>query len=164
MKSNIILAFVLALLAGCVSTRFEEYRGHAIFEGKGGGVHTVNGVDIWDVGEPDCKFKIIGYIQQEKRQRGLLSRSLGNSAEESEMIDEAKKHGGDGVIFMSSSSQVTGANTFANGYAASSGSSATYISSSNTRLTTQENRLIAVVKYLKPDASQNQPNTPAVAR
>src|ERR1035441_2407602 len=160
MKSNIILVLALALLTGCISTQFEEYRGHAIFEGKGGSVRNVNGIDVWDVGQPDCKFKIIGYIQQEKHQKGLLSRAMASSAEESEMIDEAKKHGGDAVVFLSSTSKITGADTFSSGYATSSGSSATYISNSNTRVSTQENRLVAIVKYLKQDAPLNRPVPP----
>jgi hypothetical protein len=148
MKS-ILLALTLVFLTGCVVTKFEEYRGHTIFEGKGGGVHKVNGFDIWDVGEPDCQYKIIGYLRQEKSQRGLLGSAIANSTAEKEMIEEAKKHGGDAVIFLSSSSQFTGANTFNNGYAMANGSSATYIGSSTTRVTTQEKNLIAVIKYLK---------------
>jgi TPR repeat protein len=162
MKSNIILALALPLLTGCVSTQFEEYRGHAIYEGKGGGVRNVNGIDIWDIGQPDCEFKIIGYIHQEKHQRGVLSRALASSAEESDMISEAKKHGGDAVVFLSSSSTITGADTFSSGYATSSGSSANYIANSNTRVSTQENRLIAIVKYLKRDALLNPQALPAI--
>src|SRR5258708_22408276 len=36
--------------------------GSGIYEGKGGASKNVNGVDIWLVGTPPRKFRIIGYI------------------------------------------------------------------------------------------------------
>ena len=150
MKSRILFALTLSLLTGCVSTQFETYRGQAVFDGKGGAVRNVSGIDIWDVGEPNCKYQIVGYIQQDTEQRGgLLSRAIASSASESEMIDAAKKHGGDGIIFISSSSQITGAHTVSSGYATVYGSSATYVGNANTHFSTSEQRLVAVVKYLK---------------
>ena len=67
------------------------------------------------------------------------------------MIDEVKKHGGDAGVFISSSSQITGAQTFNSGYATANGSSATYIGNTTTRVTTEEKNLIAVIKYLKQE-------------
>ena len=159
-----ILLLALTLLAGCVSTRFVDYRGNDIYQGKGGGVRNINGIDIWEIGQPDCQFKIIGYVQQEKIENSPLSRAIANSAEESEMIKEAKKHGGDAVVFLSSSSQIIGSDTFSSGYVTSSHSSANYIGNSNTKVSTQENRLVAIVKYLKNDTILNSQAVPAVAK
>jgi hypothetical protein len=150
MKFHILLALTLGLLTGCISTQFETYRGQAVFDGKGGAVRNVSGIDIWDVGEPDCKYQIIGYIRQDTEQNGgLLSRAIASSASESEMVDVAKKHGGDGIIFVSSSSRITGAHTFNSGYVTANGSSATYVGGADTQFSTSEQRLVAVVKYLK---------------
>jgi hypothetical protein len=156
MKYRILLALALGLLTGCVSTQFEAYRGQAVFEGKGGAVRNVGGIDIWDVGEPDCKYQVIGYIRQDTEQRGgLLSRAIASSASESGMLDVAKKHGGDGIIFISSSSQITGAHTVSSGYATAYGSSATYVGGANTHFSTSEQRLVAIVKYLKQSPTPN---------
>ena len=150
MKFRILLALVLGLLTGCVATQFEAYRGQAVFDGKGGAVRNVSGIDIWDVGEPDCKYQIIGYVRQDTEQNGgLLSRAIASSASESAMIDVAKKHGGDGIIFVSSSSRITGAHTASSGYVTGYGSSSSYVGGSDTHFSTSEQRLVAVVRYLK---------------
>ena len=139
----------MALLAGCVSTRFEEYRGHAVFEGKGGGVHTVKGIDIWDVGEPDCQYKIIGYIHQDVvENHSLLGGPMTDSASQTQMVNEAKTHGGDAIVFLSSSSQAVGAVSFNNGYATSTHN---YTGTTTTSLRAVDKHLVAVVKYLKPE-------------
>lgn len=158
-----ILLLALTLLAGCVSTRFVEYRGNDIYQGKGGGVRNINGIDIWEIGQPDCPFKIIGYIQQEKIENSPLSRAIANSAEESEMIKEAKKHGGDAVIILASNSRTTGANTFSSAHTTLAGSSANYIANSTTEVSMQENRVVAIVKYLKNDTLLNSQTVTAAA-
>jgi len=65
--------------------------GSGIYEGKGGASKNVNGVDIWLVGTPPRKFRIIGYIT-DSRPGGLIPMAR----RDADLAAEAKKNGGDG--------------------------------------------------------------------
>jgi len=151
MKAKSIPLLALMILAGCTSTRFVEFRGQGVSEGTGGSVRNVKGIDIWDIGEPDRKYEIIGFIQQEMIQNNanLLARSMNNSISESAIVSEAKKRGGDAIVFISSSSQIAGANTSGSGYASSRGPYTTYHGNARTTVSTLAQKQVAVVRYLK---------------
>ena len=117
-------------------------------------MHKVNGIDIWVIGEPNCKYQIIGYIQQKTVQRsgGLLTSTFNaasNSDLEPAIANEAKKQGGDAIIYISSSSQITGADTAISGNATTYGANTTFEGNARTRITTTGEKQVAVVKYLK---------------
>ena len=151
MKTKALLALAITLLVGCTSTRFVEFPGQGVVEGKGGSVRNVKGIDIWDIGEPDRKFEIIGFIQQEMIQNNanLLARSMNNSISESAIVAEAKKRGGDAIIFISSASQIAGAHTSGSGYATTRGPYTTYQGNAHTTVHTLAQKQVAVVRYLK---------------
>src|SRR5258708_30668568 len=52
----------LTFLGGGCSTNYYTYSGSGIYEGRGGASKNINGIDIWLVGTPPRKFRIIGYI------------------------------------------------------------------------------------------------------
>lgn len=89
---KLLLLFLISLFIGCTSTRFVEYRGQAVIEGKGGTVRNVKGIDIWETGEPNGKYRILGLINQEMIQNNpnILAKSLNNSISESSIVAEAK--------------------------------------------------------------------------
>jgi hypothetical protein len=62
MKLQIIIALstVCIFAAGCSTTTFTEFRGQGVLEGKGGTVRKVGGIDFWENGEPDRKYRILG--------------------------------------------------------------------------------------------------------
>ena len=105
MSSRILfpLLFAATILCGCSSTNFTEYRGPAVVEGKGGTVRVVDGIDFWENGEPDRKFKVLGVID-DSRGDGLLSRMGKDSA----IAKVARERGGDGVIPSGSSREFRG--------------------------------------------------------
>ncbi len=145
-----MLALICCFLTGCTSTQFSEYRGQAVFDGKGGSVHKVDGIDVWETGEPDCKYQVIGFIDQHTIQSGeLIVHLLTSSASESQLIKEAKNHGGDAIIFVSSSSQILGASSQVNGNFITDGSNGTFQGNGSTYIHTSEQRQVAIVKYLK---------------
>jgi hypothetical protein len=78
------------LCGGC-STNYYTYSGSGIYEGKGGASKNVNGVDIWLVGTPPQKSRIIGYIT-DSRPGGLIPMAR----RDADLAAEAKKNGGDG--------------------------------------------------------------------
>jgi hypothetical protein len=71
MKRPLFALVILTGLCGGCSTNYYTYSGSGIYEGKGGASKNVNGVDIWLVGTPPLKFRIIGYIT-DRRPGGLI--------------------------------------------------------------------------------------------
>lgn len=65
----------------------------------------VNGIDFWETGDPDKKYKILGVIQDD-RGDSLFQRM----GKDSSIAKLAKKKGGDAVILERSSRLFTGAN------------------------------------------------------
>lgn len=59
-----MLALCLGLSA-CATSRFYTYEGNNnIYMGRGGSRFTVEGVDVWFIGEPNRKYAILGYIEE----------------------------------------------------------------------------------------------------
>jgi hypothetical protein len=105
MKVSIFLLTALfsGLVVSCSSTHFMEYRGPNVVQGKGGTLRVVDGVDFWENGDPDRKYKILGLID-DTRGDGLISRM----GKDSDIANRAKKHGGDAVIFIANDRELRG--------------------------------------------------------
>jgi hypothetical protein len=109
----------LIILVSCASSgpEFTAYKDNTIFEGHGGVVRSVNGIELWTDGSPDRKFRILGVVAVKQgttlRLPGLLD-TLAQSAQwmqsspESHLASEAKAHGGDAVIIIQISRQHAG--------------------------------------------------------
>lgn len=107
MKSEYCLAIAASaiLLVSCASTNFTEFRGPNIVEGKGGTIRTAKGIDFWDNGEPDRKYRILGVID-DSRGEGLASALTKDGT----IAKVAKQHGGDAVIFVRGANEFRGVN------------------------------------------------------
>ena len=104
MKKILISAILLAAITGCASTSFQAYEGsgqHRV--GQGGTRTTVDGVDIWDNGDPPRHYLIIGYIDDQRGGDGIS-----NSMRNGDIAAKVKEAKGDAAIFLNSNSQVTG--------------------------------------------------------
>jgi hypothetical protein len=67
MKCNlVVLAASTLLLTACAHTNFTEYRGPSVVAGKGGTVKNGDGIDIWENGDPDRKYQILGVIDDSR--------------------------------------------------------------------------------------------------
>ncbi len=100
----IILPIILAtIISGCANTRYTEYRGDGIIQGKGGSVRTVSGVEIWENGEPNRKYKIIGFAQ-DNRGEGPIANAVWDSA----ITKLVKQKSGDAVVFVSTTKVLSG--------------------------------------------------------
>lgn len=98
------------LLAGC-ATDYYTYQGQdAVQEGFGGTKTVEKGIDIWTNGLPPCKFKILGYINTNRRQNPIEMMSL-----KGDIAETVKKNGGDAAVFIKEESQYAG--TAYSGYA-----------------------------------------------
>jgi hypothetical protein len=99
----IAVAVVAMLCTSCSTTTFTEYRGKGVLEGKGGTVRVVDGIDFWENGEPDRKYKILGVID-DSRGEGLISRSGKDGA----IAKVVRERCGDAVVFASSTREFRG--------------------------------------------------------
>lgn len=121
----------------------------------------VDGIDVWETGTPNKKFKVLGLIQQSNYDNHTLMSTIAKASKDSEIIREAKTHGGDAVIILGSSTDVSGFSTSGtvqgtqHGTLNSSGGSGYYSGNyqgnvrSTTRANTTTQKAIAVIKYLE---------------
>ena len=96
-----MLVITVVLFCGCSSAKFTEYHGSEVFQGSGGEVRTVDGIDFWENGYPDRKYKILGVIEQGHHRHlpGHLSGLFSTDRDEA-IAKDAHKHDGDAVIFV----------------------------------------------------------------
>jgi len=109
-----LLAFLVitVLVAACVtSTSFEKWRGPDEYVGQGGICRTVDGIDIWENGSPDRRYKILGVIKRTVFSDAFfMAASGGHSPQlDARLAKEAKKYDGDAVILIQADSDVFGA-------------------------------------------------------
>ena len=147
MRTLLTLAAVaaIALLAGCANTEYKPFEAkNNMFEGKGGTKVVVDGMEIWDNGDPPRKSKVLGIIDDE-RPGGLIPMSQLRG----DMVKKAREAGGDAVVQLNSQSQIAGYYTSGTVSAYASGSSATAYGSSTTMPVRRNIAKFAVIKYLE---------------
>ena len=145
MKLGVALSVVLAalLVAGCATTEYKSFEGKTnVFEGKGGTKVVVDGMELWDNGEPPRKFKVLGIIDDE-RPGGLIPMAQLRG----DMVEKARKAGGDALIQLGSQSQIAGYYTSGSASAYGYGNSATAYGSSTTMPVRRNVAKFAVIKY-----------------
>ncbi|WP_146213273.1 hypothetical protein [Plasticicumulans acidivorans] len=95
--------FVLILLFGCATTTFTSYVGDKnIYQGSGGALESVEGVDVWSRGLPNRKFFIVGFID-DSRPKGMTAVNR-----KKDLALLAKQHGAHGVILTDQNSVLVG--------------------------------------------------------
>jgi len=140
----LITAAGLVMMAACATTEYKPYDAKDnLFEGRGGTKVVVDGMEIWDNGDPPRKFKVLGIIDDE-RPGGVIPMSQLRS----DMVKKAREAGGDALVQFGSGSQVAGYYTSGAGSAYAHGSSATAYGSSTTVPVRRNVAKFAVIKYL----------------
>lgn len=101
MRFSVLVAFIF-VLAGCATVDFQPYVGkNNLYEGDGGTMLVVDGVEFWANGSPPRKYSIIGMAVSE------IGSGVGDEAIiRSSVAPEVKKRGGDAAV------QVTNNNSF----------------------------------------------------
>lgn len=134
------------LLAGCAfsTTEYKAFEGKqgAIMEGNGGSKVVVDGMEIWDDGEPPRKFKILGFIDDNRASDLLPISSLRD-----DVVEEARKAGGNAVVKLHSPSQLT--KFYAAGGASANAYAHSVFASSITMPERQVVSKYAVILYVK---------------
>jgi hypothetical protein len=103
---RLTLSSVLAtlLVTGCATTVYKPFEGKANpFEGQGGTKIVVDGMELWDNGEPPRKFMVLGIID-DQRPGGIISMTL----LENDIVKKAREVGGDALIQLGNQSHITG--------------------------------------------------------
>jgi hypothetical protein len=124
MKRSLLTLVVLAVLCGGCSTNYYSYSGSGIYEGTGGASKKVSGIDIWLVGTPPRKFRIIGYITDSRPGRGIAM-----AMRDANLAAEAKKNGGDGILLKAEQTDFLGTYSTGNATAFGSGNVVTAVGS-----------------------------------
>jgi len=107
MEKNVALIFFMLLAAaflvcGCSTAKYEEFHSSDVVQGKGGELRDVDGMDFWENGDPDRKYKILGTIEESPKHHlplGRVSRLFsGSDDRDSAIAKVAHKKGGDAVV------------------------------------------------------------------
>lgn len=131
-------------MAGCATTQYKPYETKDnVFEGKGGTKVVVDGMEIWDNGDPPRKFKVLGIID-DKRPGGIIPMS----ALYSDMVKKAREAGGNAIVQLGNHSQIAGFYTTGSASAYSYGSSTTAYGSSIAMPVRRNVAKFAVIQYI----------------
>jgi len=157
----VIVTACSSLLFGCATGTVMKWTGASEFEGKGGAVQTIDGIDFYMSGEPAGKFKVLSIVQGSYYRGGnILMSALSERRAVKGIVKEAKAEGADAVIVLSSDYQVLGTSTVGSGTGTSSGtvtsfgSTATVNSTENINYSSStvvhgaQSGSVALVKYL----------------
>lgn len=138
----LLLALLVVLCAGC-STTYYAYSGSGIYQGQGGASKRVNGIDLWVVGTPPGRFRIVGYIT-DSRPNGPIPMAT----RDGQMAAKAKENGGDALLLSADEREFMGTYSTGNAIAISSGNVTTETGSGfSVPISSREARYY-VIKYV----------------
>jgi hypothetical protein len=105
------LCTALVILTACATTEYKVWEAKAnVVEGNGGTKVMVDGMELWDNGEPPRKFTILGIIDDARPAGPIpMARLRGN------MVKRARDAGGDALIQLNSQSHIAGTYTIGSG-------------------------------------------------
>lgn len=101
MERLILVVLGLFLMTACAFTQFKPFQGDDnVFEGKGGAMLMIDGMELWDYGEPPRKYMVLGFIEDERSGPYSKWRLY------SDVVKKAREVGGDAVIKPADQSQM----------------------------------------------------------
>lgn len=142
---NKTLLIAALLLTGCATTVYQPYEAkNASYEGRGGTKQIVDGMEIWDNGDPPRKFKLIGIID-DSRPGGIIPMAQLKG----DMVKKAREAGGDALIVIRNDSQIVGYVSGGTATATAYGNTATAYGSGYSSPVSKHVSKYAVIKYLE---------------
>ncbi len=142
-KHYLLVAFAVAVSA-CANTEFKQYEGrNNIVEGRGGTKSIVDGMEIWEDGDPPRRFEVVGLIKDD-RPDGIIPMMRFKS----DIVKKAKLAGGQALVQIRNQSQIVGYHTSGAATANANGGLINIDGSSNTRVIRNNTSTFAVIKYL----------------
>jgi hypothetical protein len=145
MPFYLLLTGFLLAVTGCATTEFKPFEAKVNnYEGKGGTKTIVEGMELWDNGDPPRTYKILGIIE-DRRGSGIIPMASLHS----DIVQKAREVGGDAVIHVSSQSHITGMYSTGSASAYGYGGGATAYGSSTTVPVGKAMSKFVVIKYLE---------------
>ena len=132
-----ILAVSL-LMTSCATTTFKPWSNNSVYQGTGGSVRNVDGIDIWEHGAPDRPYQIIGIIDSGTPITGGAFLLYNLATMDYNIIATAKEHGADGIIIIENTQKPVGQS-----------------SSGSPLLSLKE--VVAAIKYVAPKSKVLEP-------
>jgi hypothetical protein len=136
--------FLIGIFAGCADTEYYGYSGSGVYVGTGGASRSVNGIDLWVTGTPPRRFRIIGYITDER-----LGGPLAMAGRDRGMASKARNAGGDGLLLTSDQTNGMGSYSTGNAVAFVNGNTVTATGNALTLPIIQRQAKYYVIKYVQ---------------
>lgn len=159
MINSLLVVAGIALLAGCVTTKYKSFESATsqIYVGRGGTKEVVDGMEVWDNGEPPRAYSVIGFVEDERPDAPYPMQVM-----RGEIAKKAREAGGDAVVQVSNQSQITGMVGFSTGNAWGNWRSASAIGTSFAAPTRTNSARFAVIKYVDAAVSAIVQQAPAL--
>jgi hypothetical protein len=104
-----------------------RWTGQSEFEGRGGAVQTIDGIDFYMSGEPAGRFKVLSILHGSYYRGGnILMSALSEQKAMKGVVKEAKAEGADAVVVLSSEYQILGSSTSGSGSGTVQGTAASF--------------------------------------
>jgi hypothetical protein len=115
LRKLMMAILIFGFLDGCATltgteTSYKEWKVEGKYQGQGGSVEVVNGVEFWEHAGPDRPYKVIGLITQSRSDASFKKLLFGGYSQK-QITDIVHRVGGDGVLIMTSKRFVSGYTT-----------------------------------------------------
>jgi hypothetical protein len=139
-----LCAAALLLLTACATTEYKVWEAKTnVLERHGGTKVMVNGMELWDNGDPPRKFTVLGIIDDARPAGPIpMARLRGD------MVRRAREAGGDALIQLNSQSHIAGTYMMGSGTGYAFGSMAMAQGSAVAVPLRRNVAKFAVIKYL----------------
>lgn len=140
-----LLLLIAVLLSACAVTEYRSFEARSnVFEGVGGTKVVVDGMEIWETGDPPRKFKVVGVID-DQRPGGILPMAQLRS----DVVKKAREVGGEALILLNSQSQIAGYYSTGSATARTYGPSTTATGSTLSMPVRRNASRFAVIQYVQ---------------
>jgi hypothetical protein len=140
-----LLIVIATVLSACATTEFRTFEARSnVFEGAGGTKVLVDGMEVWETGDPPRKFKVVGVID-DQRPGGIIPMSQLRS----DILKRAREVGGQAVILLNNQSRVAGYYSTGSATATTYGSKVTATGSSVSVPVRRNTARFAVIQYVE---------------
>lgn len=162
--ASALFTLALAVAAPAVAAaKFTAWHGKdVIYEGEGGEMEEVNGIQFWSNGDPPRSFKLLGYISDTRLSTGLVGMMRVKNRNK-EIAEVAKANGGDAVILVDAATATRGYVSNANAFGSSAGSSSAATATGFRTAVQNESTRYAVIKYVDETSAITSAGAPATA-
>jgi len=89
-------------LPSCAEPEFQPFVGNSVRVGTGGTVQMVQGVQVWENGDPPRRYRVLGFMEEEGGTRATKGTVLNDLAK------AAASHGAQAMIVMAAGNRISG--------------------------------------------------------